>query len=85
MLVCLVVSIGFLWELGFERDMRIRCGQGRQPYMRLMRLCAIEGLRKILVDRLVNDRSNGLEETMVEFGGRWMVCCLFDKWMTRTC
>jgi hypothetical protein len=57
MLVWLVVSVGFLWELGFERDMRIRRGQGRQMHVRLMRPCAIEGLRKILVDRLANGRS----------------------------
>jgi len=58
--------------------MRIRRGQGRQMHVRLMLPCAIEGLlRKILVDRLANGRSDGLEETLVEFGGRRTVCCVF--------
>lgn len=33
MLVWLVVSAGFLWELGFERDIRIRRGQGQQMHV----------------------------------------------------
>jgi len=47
-------------------------------HVRLMLPCAIEGLlRKILVDRLANGRSDGLEEALVEFGGRQTVCYVF--------
>lgn len=42
-----------------------------------MRPCAIEGLRNILVDRFANGRLDGLQEALVELGGRRTVCCVF--------